>query len=344
MSRSGVEFHVKDGNLVRRAVLVILGSAISSVFNKMYGFLRITYNNQASSSGMTTSHLLVAVAFYWKAVVEEGSRSYGVMGILSLVGLVSFVVFFSLGIGAIPWVIMSEILPINIKGLAGSIATPPTAQILVDNYDIKLASTPSREVNTLEQELLLCKEESGKLKEKLKKKVNTLEQELLLCKEENEKFKEELKKKDQQEGDKEEVQPQTEKAVHHHVPNEDAEMVPNECAEMVPNESPDFRGPSISIDIPQSPIPKEKEKEQRNDGEKEAEKEIKMTFIIRKVKNNRDRKTMHPNFTKEGKTKPLKKVMNLDTGKEILDKGKQVRDIDSGPLLDPKTSPYYHGL
>ncbi|KAF9620498.1 hypothetical protein IFM89_013115 [Coptis chinensis] len=72
---------------------------------------------------MTASHLLVAFAFYWKAVVEEGSRSYGVMGILSLVGLVSFVVFFSLGIGVIPWVIMFEILPINIKGLAGSIAT-----------------------------------------------------------------------------------------------------------------------------------------------------------------------------------------------------------------------------
>ncbi|KAF9613164.1 hypothetical protein IFM89_005935 [Coptis chinensis] len=38
-------------------------------------------------------------------------------------GKCSFVVFFSLGIRAIPWVIMSEILPINIKGLAGSIAT-----------------------------------------------------------------------------------------------------------------------------------------------------------------------------------------------------------------------------
>ncbi|KAF9625540.1 hypothetical protein IFM89_024295 [Coptis chinensis] len=124
-------------------------------------------------------------------------------------------------------------------------------------------------VNTLEQELFLCKEENGKLKEELKKKVNTLEQELLLCKEENEKFKEELKKKDQQqEGDMEEVQPQTDKAVHHHVPNEDvemvfnedAEMVPNESAEMVPNESPNFRGPSFSIGIPLSPIPKEKEK------------------------------------------------------------------------------------
>ncbi|KAF9613165.1 hypothetical protein IFM89_005936 [Coptis chinensis] len=132
MSRSGVEFHVKDGNLVKecglicvaaammpadfvfvvsifdeldfvvdcilrslcymkdmnmeqffgtslgvystliflillgRAVLVILGSAISSVFNKMYGFPRITYKDQVLSSGMIASHLLVAVAFYWK--------------------------------------------------------------------------------------------------------------------------------------------------------------------------------------------------------------------------------------------------------------------------------------
>ncbi|KAF9601642.1 hypothetical protein IFM89_021108 [Coptis chinensis] len=113
--------------LLGRAILVILGSAISNVFNKMYGSPRITYKDQViiwwaglmrgvvsivlafsqvSSSGMTASLLLVPVAFYWKAAVEESSRSYGVMGILSLVGLVSFVVFFSLGIGAIPWVIM----------------------------------------------------------------------------------------------------------------------------------------------------------------------------------------------------------------------------------------------
>ncbi|MFS7983504.1 putative major facilitator, sugar transporter, major facilitator superfamily [Helianthus anomalus] len=30
---------------------------------------------------------------------------------------------FSLGLGPIPWVIMSEILPVNIKSLAGSVAT-----------------------------------------------------------------------------------------------------------------------------------------------------------------------------------------------------------------------------
>ncbi|KAL5704645.1 hypothetical protein ACHQM5_023038 [Ranunculus cassubicifolius] len=76
-----------------------------------------------SSSGMTISLLLVSVAFFLKASATEGSRSYGILGVLSLVGLVAFVVSFSLGVGAIPWVIMSEILPVNIKGLAGSIAT-----------------------------------------------------------------------------------------------------------------------------------------------------------------------------------------------------------------------------
>ncbi|KAM6564595.1 hypothetical protein CsatB_024593 [Cannabis sativa] len=76
-----------------------------------------------SSVGMTTSLLIVAVAFYIEGIVSEDTQLYKVMGVLSLVGLVAVVIFFSLGLGPIPWVIMSEILPVNIKGLAGSIAT-----------------------------------------------------------------------------------------------------------------------------------------------------------------------------------------------------------------------------
>ncbi|KAK9129863.1 hypothetical protein Sjap_010350 [Stephania japonica] len=76
-----------------------------------------------SSSGMTATLLLVAVAFFLKGAVSEDSHFYGILGIISLVGLVGCVVSFSLGIGAIPWIIMSEILPVNIKGLAGSVAT-----------------------------------------------------------------------------------------------------------------------------------------------------------------------------------------------------------------------------
>ncbi|KAF3971304.1 hypothetical protein ACB098_02G181300 [Castanea mollissima] len=73
-----------------------------------------------SSTGMTLSLLLVAIAFYLEDIVSEDSS---IFGILSLVGLVALVISFSLGVGAIPWLIMSEILPVNIKGLAGSIAT-----------------------------------------------------------------------------------------------------------------------------------------------------------------------------------------------------------------------------
>ncbi|KAK1549666.1 hypothetical protein Q3G72_005800 [Acer saccharum] len=76
-----------------------------------------------SSAGMTVSLLIVAASFFGKDYVSEDSSLHSIFAILALVGVVAMVVAFSLGMGAIPWVIMSEILPINIKGLAGSIAT-----------------------------------------------------------------------------------------------------------------------------------------------------------------------------------------------------------------------------
>ncbi|KAK6245419.1 hypothetical protein SCA6_008509 [Theobroma cacao] len=62
-----------------------------------------------SSSGMTLSLLIVAVSFYIKDVVSSDSTLYSIMGILSVVGVVAVVVAFSLGMGPIPWVIMSEV-------------------------------------------------------------------------------------------------------------------------------------------------------------------------------------------------------------------------------------------
>ncbi|KAL5714454.1 hypothetical protein ACHQM5_016417 [Ranunculus cassubicifolius] len=76
-----------------------------------------------SASGMTASFLLVSIVFFLKDAISEDSHFYNLLGILSVVGLVAAVLSFSLGVGAIPWVIMSEILPVNIKSLAGSIAT-----------------------------------------------------------------------------------------------------------------------------------------------------------------------------------------------------------------------------
>ncbi|BAF18330.1 sugar transporter ERD6-like 4 [Oryza sativa Japonica Group] len=76
-----------------------------------------------STTGMTITLVVVSVSFFVKDNITNGSHLYSVMSMLSLVGLVAFVISFSLGLGAIPWIIMSEILPVNIKSLAGSVAT-----------------------------------------------------------------------------------------------------------------------------------------------------------------------------------------------------------------------------
>ncbi|XP_061950111.1 sugar transporter ERD6-like 6 [Populus nigra] len=76
-----------------------------------------------STTGVTLSLLLVAIAFYLQGILPQDSDLYHIMGIVSLGGLVAVVIFFSVGLGAIPWIIMSEILPVNIKGIAGSVAT-----------------------------------------------------------------------------------------------------------------------------------------------------------------------------------------------------------------------------
>ncbi|XP_044475228.1 sugar transporter ERD6-like 6 [Mangifera indica] len=76
-----------------------------------------------STSGMTASLLIVAASFYGKDFVSEDSGIYTILGIFAVVGVVAMIITYSLGVGPLPWLIMSEILPPNIKGLAGSIAT-----------------------------------------------------------------------------------------------------------------------------------------------------------------------------------------------------------------------------
>ncbi|KAG5044331.1 hypothetical protein AAZX31_03G220700 [Glycine max] len=72
-----------------------------------------------SASGTCLGCFLAALSFTlqdlhkWK----EGSP------ILALAGVLVYTGSFSLGMGGIPWVIMSEIFPINVKGSAGSLVT-----------------------------------------------------------------------------------------------------------------------------------------------------------------------------------------------------------------------------
>ncbi|CAI9116738.1 OLC1v1017971C1 [Oldenlandia corymbosa var. corymbosa] len=76
-----------------------------------------------SSSGMSVSLLLVAASFFVKDFVSKDSTLHSISSILAVVGVVLMIIFFSLGMGPVPWIIMSEILPVKIKGLAGSVAT-----------------------------------------------------------------------------------------------------------------------------------------------------------------------------------------------------------------------------
>ncbi|KAJ0237530.1 Sugar transporter ERD6-like 4 [Hirschfeldia incana] len=62
-----------------------------------------------SSIGMTISLVIVAVAFYLKEYVSPDSDMYNILSMVSVVGVVAMVISCSLGMGPIPWLIMSEV-------------------------------------------------------------------------------------------------------------------------------------------------------------------------------------------------------------------------------------------
>ncbi|CAI8614155.1 unnamed protein product [Vicia faba] len=73
----------------------------------------------ASGSGMIAGCIFMAVAFYLKV----HNVGVGEVPALAVTGILVYAGSFSIGMGAVPWVVMSEIFPVNIKGQAGSIAT-----------------------------------------------------------------------------------------------------------------------------------------------------------------------------------------------------------------------------
>ncbi|KAL6208527.1 hypothetical protein ACLB2K_019476 [Fragaria x ananassa] len=72
-----------------------------------------------SATGLLLGCILTAISFFLK--VHQLSPK--AVPILAVTGILVFIGSFSIGMGAVPWVIMSEIFPINIKGQAGSFAT-----------------------------------------------------------------------------------------------------------------------------------------------------------------------------------------------------------------------------
>ncbi|KAK7332937.1 hypothetical protein VNO80_29694 [Phaseolus coccineus] len=72
-----------------------------------------------SAVGTCLGCFLAAVSF----ILQDLHQWKGVSPIMALVGVLVYVGSYSIGMGAIPWVIMSEIFPINVKGSAGSLVT-----------------------------------------------------------------------------------------------------------------------------------------------------------------------------------------------------------------------------
>ncbi|CAN1765683.1 Sugar transporter ERD6-like 7 [Linum perenne] len=74
---------------------------------------------QVSASGLVVACLLISLSFY----LRTNHLALEYVPLLAITGILLYIGSFSAGMGAVPWVIMSEIFPINIKGVAGGLAT-----------------------------------------------------------------------------------------------------------------------------------------------------------------------------------------------------------------------------
>ncbi|KAJ4955914.1 hypothetical protein NE237_012697 [Protea cynaroides] len=105
-----------DVGSISFACLQVVGTALGATLIDKAGRRPLLL---VSASGVVFSCILVGTSFYLK-VQDLASTVYP---ILAVTGLLMYIGFFSVGIGGTPWVIMSEIFPVNVEVVAGSLAT-----------------------------------------------------------------------------------------------------------------------------------------------------------------------------------------------------------------------------
>ncbi|XP_077232362.1 sugar transporter ERD6-like 16 isoform X2 [Tasmannia lanceolata] len=94
-------------------IFVTAGFSSASVGTISWACIKI------SATGTCLGCFLTGISFYMKG--HELLMEW--VPILALSGILVYIGSFSIGMGAVPWIIMSEIFPINIKGTAGSLVT-----------------------------------------------------------------------------------------------------------------------------------------------------------------------------------------------------------------------------
>ncbi|GKU86679.1 hypothetical protein SLEP1_g1171 [Rubroshorea leprosula] len=98
------------------AVLQVVVTALNTVVIDRAGRKPLLL---VAATGLVIGCLLTGTSFYLKG----HGLAVNTAPILAVVGILVYIGFFSAGMGSVPWVVMSEIFPINIKGVAGSLAT-----------------------------------------------------------------------------------------------------------------------------------------------------------------------------------------------------------------------------
>ncbi|KAF6171636.1 hypothetical protein GIB67_042151 [Kingdonia uniflora] len=123
---NGVCFYVSD-IFVSAGFPANLGTIIYAILQVVVTALGASMIDKAgrrallliSGTGLVIGCVLTAVSFYLKA----HELSLDSVPLLAVAGVLVYIGSFSIGMGAVPWVVMSEIFPINVKGVAGSLAT-----------------------------------------------------------------------------------------------------------------------------------------------------------------------------------------------------------------------------
>ncbi|KAM0050797.1 putative major facilitator, sugar transporter, major facilitator superfamily [Helianthus debilis subsp. tardiflorus] len=105
-----------DIGTITYAVLQVVVTTLNALFIDKAGRKPLLL---VSVTGMALGCLLAAASFYMKTY----QIALAAVPALAVTGILLYIAGFSLGMGAVPWVIMSEIFPINIKGTAGGLVT-----------------------------------------------------------------------------------------------------------------------------------------------------------------------------------------------------------------------------